>query len=338
MSTVNSRSTQQQQINTSFAQAASDGQITRKEARELNQFIDKTSLSAEDKTALKKMVSELNKATTGNFLFFSWKSKITPSEMQGLQTLAQTNSKAQELLQGFQSANPAPAPRAPQDQARVSSSPRRASFQPGGGLFGSRRTGASAGVQPLSSGGSVPSWMVSQNGTGLSSASGDCGPASAAMVARRFGFNTQMNSREAVQAARSAAGVTSRRGGAWAISEDEVTKSIRAMTGGSVRETADTGLLSAGANNRNRIISALQQSLSKGEMPILLTGSLNTRSRHYMVVTDVKPQPAPNQDKWMLTMADPAGGRVWNMSQDQLDQLMQKADRRGGSRVLAYGQ
>lgn len=337
MSTVNSRSTQQQQINTSFAQAASDGQITHKEARELNQFIDKTSLSAEDKTALKKMVSELNKATTGNFLFFSWKSKITPSEMQGLQTLAQTNSKAQELLQGFQSAQPTPAPAA-QDQARVGSRPRQASFQPGGGLFGSRRANASSGVQPLSSGGRAPSWMVSQSGTGLRSASGDCGPASAAMVARRFGFNTQMNSRDAVQAARNASGVTSRRGGAWAISEDEVTKAIRTMTGGSVRETADTGLLSAGASNRNRLISTLQQSLSNGDMPILLTGSPSTRSRHYMVVTDVKPQPAPNQDKWMLTMADPAGGRVWNMSQDQLDQLMQKADRRGGSRVMAYGQ
>lgn len=338
MSTVNANSVQQN-LQTSFAQAASDGQITRKEAKELTQFIDSTGLPDNDKNALKGMVSQLNKATTGNFLFFSWKSKITPSEMQGLQNLAQTNSMAKDLLQSFQSANPAPQPQAPsrpaQDQTQVRSQPQQASFSPGGGLFGglfagnNRNANRAEGVAPLSSRGGTPPWIVSQNGTGLSSAGGDCGPASAAMVARRFGCNTDMSSREAVQAARAAAGVTRPRGGAWAIDENEVTQSIQNMTGGQVRETADTGLLRSGSSNRQQIIDTLRSSIARGDMPILLTGSPSSSSRHYMVVTDV-------QQDGSLIMADPAGGRTWRMTPERLSELMQKADRRGGSRVMAY--
>jgi hypothetical protein len=337
MSTVNPNIANQQ-ISTSFANAARDGQITHKEARELNAFIDSTSLPDKDKSAAKSMIAELKKATTGSFLFFSWKSKVTPSEMQGLQNLAQTNTMAKTLLQSFSEANPVPAPTRSRDRSRVSAPRQSAAFNPGTGIFGnafaSEGTGStrrSGRVQPLSTPGRTPSWIVSQNGTGLSSASGDCGPASAAMVARRFGFNTNMNSREAVQAARSAAGVTSRRRGAWAIDENEVTKAIQAMTGGTVRETADTGLLRAGAGNRDKIISTLRQSISQGDMPILLTGSRSTSSRHYMVVTDVK-------SNGNLVMADPAGGQTWEMTPEMLDKLMQKANRRGGTRVMAYNQ
>lgn len=337
MSTVNPNIANQQ-ISTSFANAARDGQITRKEARELNAFIDNTSLSTKDKSAAKSMVSQLKKATTGSFLFFSWKSKVTPSEMQGLQNLAQTNSLAKNLLQSFSEANPSPAPTHHQDRSRVGST-QKASFNPGAGIFGdifksdntTTSTQRTHSVRPLSTPGRTPSWIVSQNGTGLSSASGDCGPASAAMVARRFGFNTNLDSREAVQAARNASGVTSRRRGAWAIDENEVTKSIQNMSGGKVRETADTGLLRAGSENRDKIITTLRESLSRGDMPILLTGSPSTSSRHYMVVTDVK-------ENGTLVMADPAGGRVWEMTPAHLDKLMRKANRRGGSRVMAYNQ
>lgn len=339
MSTVNPN-TANQQISTSFANAASDGQITRKEARELSAFIDSTALPEQDKSAAKNMISQLKKATTGSFLFFSWKSKVTASEMQGLQNLAQTNSMAKSLLESFAQANPAPAPTRTRDRSQVGPRRQAASFNPGGGIFGnsanrtpnSGATRRAGRVQPLSTPGRTPSWMVSQNGTGLASASGDCGPASAAMVARRFGFNTNMNSRDAVQAARNASGVTSsRNGGKWAISENEVTQSIQRMTGGTVRETADTGLLRSSAGNREKIVSALRQSLANGDMPILLTGSPSTSSRHYMVVTDVK-------DDGTLVMADPAGGRMWEMTPAHLEQLMSKADKRGGSRVMAYNQ
>ncbi len=337
MSTVNPN-TANQQISTSFANAASDGQITRKEARELSAFIDRTSLPEQDKSAAKSMISQLKKATTGSFLFFSWKSKVTPSEMQGLQNLAQTNSMAKNLLESFSEANPTPAPARARDSSQVRGRRPAADFNPGGGIFGNSRTpnaGAtrrSGSVQPLSTPGRTPSWIVSQNGTGLASAGGDCGPASAAMIARRFGFNTNMDSRGAVQAARNASGLTSARAdGSWAITEDQVTKSIQTMTGGTVRETADTGLLRSGAGNRDKIVNALRQSLANGDMPILLTGSPSTSSRHYMVVTDVK-------DDGTLVMADPAGARMWEMTPNHLDQLMRKADSRGGSRVMAYNQ
>ncbi len=187
------------------------------------------------------------------------------------------------------------------------------------------------GVGPLRTNGAIPSWMVSQNGTGLPSAGGDCGPATAAMVARRFGFNTNANSREAVQTARQHAGVTrSRNGGAWAISEAEVTKSIQGMTGGAVRQTSSTGLIRSNSSGAaNRVRQALSESLSRGDMPILLTGSPSSSSRHYMVVTEVKPN-------GNLVMADPAGGKVWEMTPQKLEQLMRKADRRGGTNVMSY--
>jgi len=324
----------QQLLSNQFAQAASDGRITGREARELNGFIDQMSLSAEDKTALKNMVSELKDATNNRFLFFSWKSEVSDSEMAGLQRLGQTNSLAKKMLEQFQASSPAP--EAPATTSRVADRSRvggyqRSNFEPnGGGLFNRLSSGnaraASQASGPTASRGTAPSWLLTQN-TGLRSSGGDCGPATAAMVAKRFGFLDGADSRAAVQAARNASGVTSPRNGQWAITEAEVRRSVESMTGGQVRMTAQDSFRSGQGSD---LTNTLRQRLANGDMPILLTGSPSSNFRHYMVVTEVKPN-------GNLVMADPAGqGYMWEMTPDKLAELMTKADSRGGSHILSF--
>lgn len=337
-----------QTLDQHFAQAASDGSISSREARQLNQYIDSTNLSPEDKDAMKAMVDEISDASSWQFLFFGGKSKITSSEMQGLQQLAQTNSRAAGLLNGFTQALQAQSQaRAPRDgsQART---PDRANFDPvqsagrRGGIFGGRSPGgsspvtggqATSAVGNLRAGGPTPSWTVTQN-TGRASSGGDCGPASAAMILRRFGFMTGHSSSDAIGAVRSEVGLTSARqgpnGSYWALGEDEVARAIEGASNGAVQETYRSEKYRGDGGDRNTLINDLRNRIAQGDQPILLTGSPSTSSRHYTVVTEVK-------DDGTLVMVDPGGqGYVREVTPAQLQALMDKADNRTGSVVMSF--
>ncbi|MGV3526202.1 MAG: hypothetical protein ACO1RX_18430 [Candidatus Sericytochromatia bacterium] len=334
---VNPNPAVQQFVDSAFKNAAGDGRITGREARQLNETIDQMGLSNADKDALKNMVKELKEASNGQFLFFSWKSKITPEEMTGLQNLAQSNGLAQQLLSAFQEAEAASAPQPSQTDPTAQSSINPNAYQEAGfdansQTFNTGNTGSTSGITaPLASDRGVPPWIVSQNGTGLESAGGDCGPASAAMIARRFGFQTEKDSRGAVLAAREAGGQVGRNSsGGYALGEDQVSRAVVNMTGGQVRET---GRESFPAGQSQGVRDMLKARLDAGDLPILLTGSPSDQSefRHYMVVTEVKPN-------GNLVMADPAGGRVWEMTPAMLESLMEKADGRvnPGTTVMSF--
>lgn len=343
-------------ISNNFASAASDGRITGREARELGQFIDNMQgLSDEDKNALKSMVGELEDSTNGRFLFFSWKKDISPKDMQGLQNLAQTNPLAQQLLEAFQSAAPAPQPTAAQDSAQTPEGGYpQAGFDPvqgqqqdqqGGSfwerLFGGGRTRATQGAEGPQgagprAGGPAPAWGVGQNGTGLESASGDCGPASAAMVLKGFGILPEStSSAEAIQAVRQA-GNGVRSAPPYAMGEDQLIQAIESLSGGQVQNDSSitTGLVDSDAPGAyNTLSSAIQESLAAGNMTMFLTGSPSSESRHYMMISHIN-------ENGNYVMVDPAGSagqaRVWEMTPAQMQQLMAEADSRGGSRVMSF--
>lgn len=342
-------------ISSNFTEAASDGRITGREARELGRFIDNMEgLSAEDKDALKEMVGELEDATNGRFLFFSWKKDISPGDMQGLQGLAQNNQLAGKLLEAFQSATPpAQSAQAASDGSQVQQGGYpEAGFAPVEGqqqngpsfwdrLTGGGRTGAtqSTGSVPRAQGGAAPPWGVGQNGTGLASASGDCGPASAAMVLKALGvFPADMSSADAIQAVRRAGGATQTQS-PYAMSEDQINRAIETLSGGRVQNdtSISTPVIPPGTPGAyNQIAGAIQESLAAGNMTMILTDSPspNSDSRHYMMISHIN-------ENGNYVIVDPAGSNgqanVWEMTPERLQQMIASAPN-GGSRVMSYAQ
>ncbi|MBF2054879.1 MAG: hypothetical protein IGS03_15640 [Candidatus Sericytochromatia bacterium] len=355
MTHVSQNPAMNQFISSNFADAASDGRITGREARELGRFIDNMQgLSEEDKGALKEMVGELEDATNGRFLFFSWKKEISPGDMQGLQNMAQSNQLAGRLLEAFQNSAPAQnqqaAPAAARDDSQVQQGGyQQAGFDPVAGqqsggnfferLFGGGRARATQGANGVAQaqGGVAPPWGVCQNGTGLASAGGDCGPASAAMVLKAMGVLPEdMSSADAIQAVRRAGGATQTQA-PYAMSEAQINRAIETLSGGRIQPTGNmTDLVRSNAPGAyNKIAGSIQESLAAGNMTMLLTGSPTSDSRHYMMISHIN-------ENGNFVMVDPAGrggqARVWEMTPARLQQLMREADARGGSRVMSYAQ
>lgn len=171
---------------------------------------------------------------------------------------------------------------------------------------------------------------VSQNGNNMPSGGGDCGPAVAAMVLKHYGHIPQGTSNaDAIRAVRREVGVTSPRDGAWAITEGEITNGIEGLSGGSVRETGKRNF-SGGQGSALR--AEVEAQLGRGALPIIELGSpYSSPGRHYMVALEVK-------SNGNIVVADPGGNRQWEITPDRLNQLMEKADRRGGSYVMSYSE
>lgn len=171
-------------------------------------------------------------------------------------------------------------------------------------------------------------FYVTQNGNGLASGGGDCGPAAAAMVMKAFGELQGVSNRDAVQTMRRGSGVTSaRNGGHWAISEAEIEQSVERMSQGRIQETAHEQF---SGNQRTEFMTFLQEQLNNNAVPIIEVGSpYSGRGRHYMVVSEIKPN-------GNLIVNDPGGKRQWEMTPQRLQELMDKADNRGGSHIMAF--
>ncbi|MFN8674427.1 MAG: C39 family peptidase [Candidatus Sericytochromatia bacterium] len=165
-------------------------------------------------------------------------------------------------------------------------------------------------------------------GTNLPSRSGDCGPSSASMILKAFGV-CDASDETMIKTVRAAAGVTKKRGGAWALDESEVTKAIEKISKGKVEEKSNK---SFSTSNQKTMINHIKAELKAGRLPIIETGSPYSQNRHYMVVSNVKPDGT-------LVVADPGTRAMVNeFSPSELTALMKKADKRGGTHILSYGQ
>lgn len=167
---------------------------------------------------------------------------------------------------------------------------------------------------------------VTQNGNNLPSGGGDCGPAVGSMVLKHFGFVDQgTSSRNAILAFRRAVGVTQPRNGKWAISEDEIAKGISSLSGGQVRQSGNKSVANGAA-----LRSEVQSQLSKGSLPIIEVASpYGSKGRHYMIALGVKPN-------GNVEVADPGGKHHWEITPQQLDELVRLGNQRGGSKVLSF--
>lgn len=339
-------------VSTSFSQAAQDGKITGREARELGELIDQMQLPDADKNALKDMVKQLNESSNQKFLFFNFKKNISESDLAKLQQLASNNPLANELLGKFQEmAQASSNVCTPGDGSSVRSTPQEAGFDPNQDPFApaqSSQTTATSQTSAVATGGDSvtrPDWYLNQYATGLPSKSGDCGPTSAAMVARSFGLmDPSLSGADAVQAARDASGFVGS-GPPWAISEDQVTRSIETLSGGQLQETSRTNYQSG---QSAELIANIQAQLARGERPVLLSGTTSddpeyAGNRHYVVITGITPE-------GNLLIADPALQLDPNnpnhnpppaqmYTPQELEELLLRADNsgKGGTVLMSYG-
>lgn len=336
MNTVNTGPVNSPELQQNFANAARDGKISNREVKQLNQLIDSMALPEDSKASLKNMVQGLSDASTKDFKLFGFiplgkvKDQVTPAEMQQLQQMSQSNPLAQQLLQHFAEAS---APRRPQEQNQTRSDLASADFEPGGLAFNGqpgRAAGADAMCYPPGPIDRRPDWHVQQN-TNLPSASGDCGPSCAAMIARSFGFMPGADSADAIQTVRETLGATSTRDGKWAISENEISTAVSRLSGGQVQNVGNQDYSSS---NSGQMIEDIKASLSRGERPMILTGVPGASFRHYMVVAGV-------DENNNLILADPAMSdhgpgyaTTRTVSQAELQQWMQAAESIGRDNTL----
>lgn len=322
----------QNAIKTSMA----DKNLDKTELAQLKQLVQNTpGLSDETKAGVTQFLEEAHSDSKG-FFFGLFGKGISNHEMGALKDLAQSQGN-NPVLSGLvdsleqqqpQTPTPGTARREPQQSANNVRSRPSASFNPLANIFSNSRP-SFQGLRGASTSADFSDFYVTQNGNSLPSSTADCGPACAAMVAKRFGFiDDSVSNRNAVQTARRASGVTSARDGAWAISESEVAKSIQNMTGGKVRQTAHETFNSGQISD---FTSTLQSQLSHGAMPVIEIGSPYNSGggRHYMVAMEVKPN-------GNIVVADPGGRGQWEMTPDQLATEMRQADTRGGSHILSF--
>jgi hypothetical protein len=295
------------------------------DANEYQQLSEKVKndpdLSDDLKQDVMAFLDQAHKDSKGFFFGLLGKG-ISDFEMDRLQQMAQSfgdNDVLSSLVQDMESARqsrPAPSP------ATAFSNHLRAKFEPA--LFQIPDKNRAA-LTP-----DFDKFYVSQNGNNLPSGGGDCGPAAAAMVLKRFGvFDSSKSSRDSILAVRQAAGVTRPRGGAWALNEAEVGKSIEKLSGGRVRQSAHHKF-SGGQSAEFR--ETVKAQLAQGTMPIIELGSpYGGRGRHYMVAMEVKAN-------GNIVVADSGGLKCWEITPEKLSQLMRKADARGGSHIMSFAQ
>lgn len=160
--------------------------------------------------------------------------------------------------------------------------------------------------------------------TGARSQGGDCGPTSGAMILRSFGIDADVS-----DVRNNAPGKPS--GPPWALSEDQISKSITKLSGGQIKESGNTQEYRPA--NQQKLMDDIKAQLSEGKMLMICTGnpSSGSQSRHYMVITGM-------DSNGNLQYADPAisqnGSGPMYMSPEQLMQRMQNAQGLGRPTTL----
>lgn len=161
--------------------------------------------------------------------------------------------------------------------------------------------------------------------SGLASQNGDCGPSSVKMILKANGMDASIGS------IRQAAGVPRARGGRWAISENEISRSISRLSKGRIKEASRD---SFNAFTYNKMISYLKSELSQGRMPILLTANNSLTGRHYTVVLGVK-------EDGSILVADSArrasdNGGISTYTKYNMLKRMGMASLYGGTHIMSF--
>ncbi len=326
-------------LQTSLKDKLADKNLDKGELAQLKvEIANNPNLSLEDKTKLVEALEQTQKDSNG-FFFGIFGKGLSENEIDNLQSaifdldtknplvqgLSQSleeismdswhqSSQSSDASPNLQNGGPQSGGHDPVDnRTRFPNAPRTSQTR---GTERATRSSARGQVNE-----DISSFYVSQNGNGLRSGGGDCGPASAAMIAKRFGFLQGQSSGQAINSIRSAVGVTSPRNGAWAIDESEVARGISAVTGGAVQQTSDQSY-SPGQSDKfyNDLLGQLEQPNS---MTMIEVGSpySNRGGRHYMIATGVNPE------NGKIILADPAGKGQWEASKEELAALMGKTSR-----------
>lgn len=278
-----------------FSQASRDRRIGPGEVRQLQNTIARMqSLSGEDKAAVNAFIQGLGDLSTHDNLFRT-RRELSAVDRALLQAIATENPLAEQLLQAFETASGQPSTTASSEN-RV----RAAADTPLENVssldFPAQAT-ASTGAQPTAISQAAfetmrPEWYLNQYNTGLNSRGGDCGPTSAAMIARSFGYHTNLSERDAVDLARRESGGPhgSPRGGRWAIGTAEISRAVRELTGGQIRELGQDVYR---PGQGEAVLQEIAQSLAQGNRPVLLTGVPGEGTPDYLhYMTAVGPDPS----------------------------------------------
>lgn len=294
-----------------FTGAARDQQINRQEGQQLLQAVNQMELSSQDRTYVEGMIQSLQNATTGRGLLGGERATtISPQNRQILENLSQSNEMAAQLLNAFE----ASAVVANQvDPAAIENAVRSALQEsdgdPASVQFATPTLQATQAeevlpvqrMRPASQNAlTQPEWYLNQYNTGLPTSQGDCGPTSAAMVARSFGYAMDLSETAAVDTARTEA--NGPRTGRVAISEDQLSLAVREMTGQNIQQVGNTEDFRAG--DEARLAQSIRDSLQQGLRPVLLSAQSqegDQAARHYMVIAGEDPSRPGN-----FLIADPA--------------------------------
>ncbi|MFN8670779.1 MAG: papain-like cysteine protease family protein [Candidatus Sericytochromatia bacterium] len=126
---------------------------------------------------------------------------------------------------------------------------------------------------------------------GLASSEGDCGPASASMILKLFGFLKGKSDESCISTVRGACEVSRARNGKWAINESEVQEAIIELSKGKItlgnKPLSINSTKSLPQNKKEQMAIKVQNyvrdALKKGQ-EIIIEGGYIGKSRHYMVV------------------------------------------------------
>lgn len=319
-----------QQLTQKMGEFGKDGRITGKEATELKDWISQSGLSAEEQSELTEMVDALEDATNGSFLFFKWKSDISPTEMRGLQALAEKNNLAAQLLEEFG------------DASKIEHSSDRTQFgrfmnsvfDPGQVRFGNGQqatvpedaisnepmpapaTGtATPSAGQRNAGAEVRSQFFNPDGTRSATGRADCGPTSALMILNERGYSPNIAKYSDMRQL-----LSPDRRGAVATSRDDLFRIMNHYSGGQIQRAADDKPF--GRGEARQLIDYARQQLEQGNSVMLLNGTATGSKGHYVVIKAVNPDGT-------LQIADPGTGRMKTVSAEELEIGMLNRQRAG---------
>ncbi|MFN8671076.1 MAG: C39 family peptidase [Candidatus Sericytochromatia bacterium] len=330
-------------VRSTIGKAVSDGRVNADESQQLKDIINNSKLPKAEKQTLNNFIDKLSSSTTGikesQFLFFKSSEevtkKISPTDLQALEKLANKNPIAKTILNAVKAAQREVAT---QDTNNIATKPTRAN--PNLGFIDQSAPADNTRVakpsisvgqadQSTSTGrafnrNDVRSFSLTQF-TGSPSEKGDCGPTSGAMILRAFGIDASVQDVRNNSTGRK---VTKNggSGGAWALTEKQIGDSIKKISGGKVSMAG--GTTTYGPKDQAKLLDDIRKSLAKGELPMMCTGVPDPKAtyRHYTVITGI-------DEKGNIQMADPAyaldGAPAASVSVEELLQRMQNAKNLG---------
>lgn len=316
------------QIESSFK---NDNRIDKNELNSLKELISTSDLDPQIKESVTSLLENAKKASDGFLWIFG--RDISDSELAGLnQELGKIkelaaasgdNSLAKDLCNVIENALPK-ASAQPEDNSNVT--PRdSAGFNPianfFNNLFNPKKSEGNATTNNQTPSQArdgicrtdVPSFHLTQY-TGAPSEKGDCGPTSGAMILRAFGIDAS------VQDVRNNA-PDKPSGAPWALREDQISSSMKELSGGKVTQSGPTETYSP--SDKTEIMDDIKSQLAEGKLLMLCTGvnDADWDSRHYVVITGI-------DSNGNLQIADPAkpnGSDAYYMTPDELFTRMNNA-------------